>query len=211
MAPLPMFPLESVLLPGETLPLRIFEPRYRELVSDALAGDRRFGVVLIAAGREVGGGERRCEVGALATITEHRRLGFGQHALVCAVGERLRVVRWLDDDPYPRAETRPWPDEPDEPGEAVGDSEIRVLEDRLLALYQRVSTRRRLALPARDALFGPPGEPAGERLYNLAARIPIGPADRYAVLAAPSVAARLAAVDDAIDTVAARVAFQLAE
>lgn len=63
MAALPMFPLESVQLPGETLPLRIFEPRYRELVTDCLAGDRRFGVVLIAAGREVGGGERRCDVG----------------------------------------------------------------------------------------------------------------------------------------------------
>ncbi len=208
MGPLPMFPLESVQLPGETLPLRIFEPRYRELVTDCLAGDRRFGVVLIAAGREVGGGERRCEVGAIAQITGHRKLGFGQHALVCTVGERLRVQRWLDDDPYPRAEALPWPDEP---GEPVSDSDIRTIEDRLLALYQRTSTRRRLALPSRETLFGPAGAPAGERLYNLAARIPIGPADRYAVLAAPSVADRLAAVVDAVDTFAARVAFQLSE
>ncbi|BBY55353.1 LON peptidase substrate-binding domain-containing protein [Mycobacterium koreense] len=208
MAALPMFPLESVQLPGETLPLRIFEPRYRELVTDCLAGDRRFGVVLIAAGREVGGGERRCDVGALAQIARHRKLGFGQHALVATVGERIRVQRWLDDDPYPRAQVTPWPDEP---GEPVGDSDIRKIEDRLLALYQRTTTRRRVALPARDTLFGPAGAPAGERLYTLAARIPIGPADRYAVLAAPSAADRLTAVNDAVDTFAARVAFQLSQ
>lgn len=91
------------------------------------------------------------------------------------------MQRWLDDDPYPRAQVTPWPDEP---GEPVGDSDIRKIEDRLLALYQRTTTRRRVALPARDTLFGPAGAPAGERLYTLAARIPIGPADRYAVLAA---------------------------
>ena len=50
----PMFPLEVAMLPGEELPLRIFEPRYSAMVSDCLAGDPVFGVVLIAAGREVG-------------------------------------------------------------------------------------------------------------------------------------------------------------
>ena len=57
MAAQPMFPLQSALLPGEVLPLRIFEPRYSELVQDCLAmTDPAFGVVLITRGREVGGG-----------------------------------------------------------------------------------------------------------------------------------------------------------
>ena len=54
----PMFPLQSALLPGEALPLRIFEPRYSALVQDCLAPTTRsFGVVLISRGREVGGGD----------------------------------------------------------------------------------------------------------------------------------------------------------
>ncbi|MFW3115158.1 hypothetical protein MHAE_15495 [Mycobacterium haemophilum DSM 44634] len=68
---LAMFPLESALLPGEDLPLRIFEPRYTALVTDCLRrDDPQFGVVLISRGREVGGGETRCDVGVLAKITE---------------------------------------------------------------------------------------------------------------------------------------------
>lgn len=56
---LPMFPLGSVLLPGSPLPLQVFEPRYRAMLDDCLAGDQRFGVVLIERGFEVGGGEQR--------------------------------------------------------------------------------------------------------------------------------------------------------
>ncbi len=51
----------------------------------------------------------------------------------------------------------------------------------------------------------------GVRLYALAARVPIGPADRYAVLSAPSAAARLTALSDAVDSVAAVIEFQLSE
>ena len=47
---LPMFPLGTVLLPFAHLPLHIFEPRYRALVKDCLAGDGEFGVVLMVGG-----------------------------------------------------------------------------------------------------------------------------------------------------------------
>ena len=76
--PMAMFPLQSALLPDEDLPLQIFEPRYAALVRDCIRDkDPRFGVVLISQGREVGGGEVRCDVGTVARITEcvgHRRL-----------------------------------------------------------------------------------------------------------------------------------------
>ena len=76
MAVTPMFPLQVAMLPGEELPLRIFEPRYTAMVSDCLAtDDPAFGVVLIAAGREVGGGDIRSDVGAMAHITESADLG----------------------------------------------------------------------------------------------------------------------------------------
>ena len=51
---IPLFPLPGVvLLPGALLPLHIFEPRYRAMVADALAGDRRIGMAMIRPGWEL--------------------------------------------------------------------------------------------------------------------------------------------------------------
>lgn len=210
-APLAMFPLESALLPGEELPLRIFEPRYVALVQDCLrSADPQFGVVMISRGREVGGGDMRCDVGALARISECTEIGDGRYALRCRMAERIRVCDWLADEPYPRAMVHGWPDEP---GEPVSDNQIRRLEDRLLALFERIAEARGARLPDRDVLLGS-GEAVddtGRRLYALASRVPMGPADRYAVLAAPSAAQRVAALAEALDSVAAMVEFQLSE
>lgn len=210
MAATPMFPLEVAMLPGEELPLRIFEPRYTALVSDCLAGDPVFGVVLIAAGREVGGGEARHDVGALARIVEHADLGDGRYRLRCILGERIRVTEWLDDAPYSRAMTVAWPDEA---GPSVTGADIAAVEDTVMELFERIAESRNATLPPREELLGgpEPGQAAGDRLYALAARIPIGQADRYAVLAAPSACARLEALREAVETVAAMVEFQLSE
>ena len=54
-APLPMFPLGTVLFPHAPLPLHIFEPRYQKMIQDCLQGDKLFGVCLIRSGQEVGG------------------------------------------------------------------------------------------------------------------------------------------------------------
>ena len=62
---LPMFPLGTAVLPWAGVPLHVFEPRYRALVHDVLAGDRTFGTVLIERGSEVGGGDVRRDRGAL--------------------------------------------------------------------------------------------------------------------------------------------------
>jgi uncharacterized protein len=206
---LPMFPLEVTLLPDDDLPLRIFEPRYTQLVGDCLSSpDPVFGVVLIASGREVGGGDNRYDVGALARIVEHQTLGQGMYRLRCRVSDRIRVIRWLPDDPYPRAVVDDWPDEP---GEPISDASIRELEDRVMALFERLAQARGAELPPRDMLFAGivlADEP-GDKLYALASRVPMGQADRYAVLAAPSPAARLRALTEAIDTMAAMVDFQL--
>ncbi len=206
----PMFPLEMAMLPGEELPLRIFEPRYTAMISDCLAGDPVFGVVMIAAGREVGGGDVRSDVGVLARIVEHAELGDGLYRLRCMLGERIRVTEWLDDAPYPRATTVPWPDEA---GPSVTGADIATIEDTVMELFERIAESRNATLPPREYLLGgpEPGQEAGDRLYALAARIPIGQADRYAVLAAPGARARLEALSEAVETVAAMVEFQLSE
>jgi Lon protease-like protein len=205
-----MFPLESVRLPGEELPLRIFEPRYGALVRDCLAGEREFGVVLIAAGREVGGGDARLDIGSMARIVEYQDFGEGRYRLDCRMRERIRVTSWLDDDPYPKAIVEPWPDEP---GATVTAEDIGVVEDRLMEVFERIAASKGAQLPPRQELLGEaePGDDAGKRLYALASRVPMGQADRYSVLAAPSAAARLDALRDAVETVTAMVEFQLAE
>lgn len=202
----PMFPLQTVLLPGEELPLRVFEPRYSALVRDCLAtDDPGFGVVLIARGREVGGGDERHPVGVRVRIAVHEDYGNGQYRLNCPVQHRIRVVRWLEDDPYPRAVVEEWPDEPG----SVTAGDIGVVEDEIWALYELIATVREVELPDRSAALGPglPDEP-GLRLYALAALVPIGAADKYAVLAAPGPVQRLAALREAIETVSAMVRFQ---
>lgn len=207
---IPMFPLESVRLPGEDLPLRIFEPRYSALVRDCLSGERTFGVVLISAGREVGGNDVRRNVGALAKIVAAEEHGGGLFHIACEMTERIRVDEWLDDDPYPRATVTAWPDEA---GAAVTADDIGAVEDRVMELFERIASAQEAHLPPRVELLGEPqpGDDAGSRLYTLASRIPINQADRYAVLAAPTAAERLAALRDAVETVAALVEFRLAD
>ncbi|MEE6135507.1 LON peptidase substrate-binding domain-containing protein [Mycobacterium sp. 050128] len=205
---LAMFPLEAALLPNQDLPLRIFEPRYVALVRHCVDAGEPFGVVLISRGREVGGGDARCDVGVLCTIEECVEQGAERYAVGCRTGERIRVSEWLADDPYPRASVQPWPDEP---GAAVTVAQLVDIEDRMMALFERIAEARDTMLPDREVLLGPDDADAGQRLYTLATRIPIGAADRYAVLAAPSAADRLAALSEAVDAIAEMVEFQLSE
>src|SRR5580692_421875 len=71
---LPLFPLSTVLFPGMRLPLHIFEERYQTLVADLLAGPepRRFGVIAIRAGTEVGADSVAAlhEVGCVAVVRQ---------------------------------------------------------------------------------------------------------------------------------------------
>lgn len=103
MRSLPMFPLGTVLLPHMVLPLHIFEPRYRSMFRDLVDGDREFGVVQIARGAEVGGGEERSGIGTIARVLQAEELDDGRWVAVTVGTQRLRVVDWLPDDPYPQA------------------------------------------------------------------------------------------------------------
>ncbi len=206
---LAMFPLESALLPDEDLPLRILEPRYGALVRHCTDSGDPFGVVLISRGREVGGDDSRCDIGVLSRIIDWADHGAGRYSLHCRTGERIRVSQWLPDDPYPRAAITLWPDEP---GEPVRAAQLLDIEDRAMALVERIAEARDAVLPGREVLLGhDDGGDPGQRLFVLASRIPIGTADRYSVLAAPSAADRVVALSEAVDAVAAIVEFQLSE
>ncbi len=106
-----MFPLSTVLFPGVELPLHVFEERYRQLVADVLATTREFGTVMITAGSEVGGGDRRSDVGTLVTIDMAAPFDDGRWLLATRGIERIRVIEWLEDDPYPRARVERYPSE----------------------------------------------------------------------------------------------------
>ncbi len=109
---LAMFPLGTVLFPGAALPLHVFEPRYRTMMDEVMATDRRFGVVLIARGSEVGGGDERVGVGTEADIAEAEQLPDGRWVLVATGLWRVAIDAWLPDDPYPIAMVRALPDGP---------------------------------------------------------------------------------------------------
>lgn len=198
-----MFPLGAVLLPGAFLPLKVFEPRYRALVHDCLAGTPEFGVALIERGSEVGGGDARFDVGCVARIVEVGEIPGGRFAVATVGARRIRVDAWLPDDPYPRAEVTDWPD----PEPAVDDG------DRLDGAFAEL--RRVLAMAAELGEPVPPMaelELAGDIVvasYQLAALAPVGPLDRLGLLGAPTVAARLDRLADLLDDLATVLATRL--
>ena len=106
-----MFPLSTVLFPGAGLPLHVFEERYRTLMARCLEADGEFGVVLIARGSEVGGGDLRVDVGTVARIANVAELDDGRMLVVATGVRRVRVEEWLPDDPYPRALVEDLPDD----------------------------------------------------------------------------------------------------
>ncbi len=102
---LAMFPLGMVVFPHQTIGLCVFEPRYHRLVED-VADDGRFGTCLIERGSEVGGRDERTSVGTVVEILGSHELPDGQTLLMVEAVECVEVARWLEDDPYPRAEVR---------------------------------------------------------------------------------------------------------
>ena len=76
MTTLPMFPLSSVIFPESLFTLRVFEPRYLELVKECVMTGRGFGVCLIAKGHEVGGGDERCDYGTVSEILQAVEIGL---------------------------------------------------------------------------------------------------------------------------------------
>ena len=181
----PMFPLGSVLVPSMVLPLHVFEPRYRALVKDCLAGDRAFGVTLIERGSEVGGGDIRAMAGTMAEIVRSEEYDDGRWGLVAVGVRRIRVLGWRPDDPYPVAEVEDWPDEAASEPDLAGRYEARVAQ-----------LRRVLALAVELGMEGSPlvelADDPSLGSHQIAILAPFGPLDRQRLLTAPGPDERLA-------------------
>jgi Lon protease-like protein len=119
---LPLFPLGTVLFPGMTLPLRVFEERYRQMVADLLAkpeAAREFGVVAIRKGREVAtdsapdsdSAPELHEIGCVARLRESTRHPDGRFDLVAIGTRRFRLLRTDDSLPYYQGEVEVLPEQ----------------------------------------------------------------------------------------------------
>lgn len=106
---LSLFPLNTVLFPGQVLPLHIFEDRYRLMIRRCLAEDLPFGVVLIKSGQEVGAKAEPQPIGTVARIVESAHLTDGTMNIITVGTERFRIRRLLHDQPYLRGEVEPLP------------------------------------------------------------------------------------------------------
>jgi Lon protease-like protein len=203
--PFPMFPLGTVLLPHMVLPLHVFEPRYRQMVADVLAGDGEFGVVLIERGSEVGGGDVRTDVGTAARVVRAEELPDGRYGLAAVGVRRIRVERWLPDDPYPRAEVVDWPDEDEVDDDGPGDADADAGRTRTADDPSPEDQRRTLQSLVRRAAalrteLGDPAPPVDLELveeppiavYQAMLAAGVGPADLQTLLAAPTLADRAA-------------------
>jgi ATP-dependent Lon protease len=164
-----LFPLDLVVLPGELVPLHLFEPRYRQLFADCVLEDRPFTVVRA-------GPTGTADVGCSARFeTLIRRFADGRMNVTAVGQEPVEVVEETEGHLYFSAEVRPLEDEPSTPEPAVVEE---VLE-------------RYRALAGLDP-GAPPRVPEGVPLsYGLAGTLELGPGPKQVLLETRDEAGRL--------------------
>ena len=185
---LPLFPLEQVVLfPGMTLPLRIFEERYKVMIGTCQVTDQRFGVVLIRSGSEVGAPAEPERVGCMARMTQVDRLPDGRIHIFTLGEQRFRLL----------GPARAMPQ-----GYLVGD--VQLIGDapasspppQLLASVSREFTRYQQATSALTRRPNPaqtpevPSDPL-QLSYRVAAQLYVPPRERQRLLELDDVTARL--------------------
>ena len=129
-----------MLLPGVVLPLHVFEPRYRQLAADVLAGERRIGMIAVRPEHthEMGGDPPLYDVGCAGFVTEHRQLPDGRYHMLLEGTERFRILREVPREGerlYRVAEVEALEETP---GDAV---QAEALRDRAIELLVRLTER----------------------------------------------------------------------
>lgn len=89
---IPLFPLKAVLFPRGFLPLRVFEPRYLDMISSCMKTDAGIGVVLIRDGREVGHAASTYDVGTLTQISYWHKRADGLLGITLSGSQRFRIL-----------------------------------------------------------------------------------------------------------------------
>lgn len=135
MVRLPLFPLPVVLFPGASMPLHIFEPRYRAMVAQRLEADGRFGLIYHDADEQGPFMNEVGRVGCIAEIDRFQPLPDGRSLIRLRGVHRFRISEGLDDspEPYYEAMVAPYEDLVHPRREA-----IRAVRDRTLGLLQDV-------------------------------------------------------------------------
>ncbi|CAH8385500.1 unnamed protein product [Eruca vesicaria subsp. sativa] len=133
---LPLFPLPLVLFPGATIPLQIFEYRYRVMMQTLLQSDLRFGVVYSDAVSGSAAG-----VGCVGEIVKHERLVDDRFFLICKGQERFRVTDLVRTKPYLVAKVTWLEDRPGSGEENVDElaSEVEVVMKEVIRLSNRLN------------------------------------------------------------------------
>ena len=179
---IPLFPLPGVvLLPGTMLPLHIFEPRYRAMVADALAGNRMIGMAKLKPGwEEVEECPAVHEVGGAGEIVESERLEDGRYNILLEARFRYRI---LGEEPEGTLYRTARVEEIASIPFGSQDEETRVSR-MALSLFERIGQQLELP-PIPDGLISP------ERLASeMALRLRYAPEELQALLETDSLSAR---------------------
>jgi Lon protease-like protein len=189
---LPLFPLHAVLFPEATMPLHVFEPRFREMVGRCLEHDEPFGVCLILEGEEVGGSATPHRIGTEAAVIACQRYRDGRYDVVVQGRRRFEVLGLDRSRRFLQAQVR-FLNEPMgnlDPGlaEAVARMFERFLESAELA-GQAIADETWKAI---DPEVLP---------YRIAAVLPIDDDAKQALLEMPDAAARLRRIAEILMTV----------
>ena len=187
---IPLFPLSHVLLPGMPLPLHVFEERYRELLTDIAEapGGARFGVVALRSGTEarsevaLEAGPDVEEIGTLAEILELEPRDDGTSDVLSVGSRRFRITQLLPEGkPYLRAAV----EFVAEDDGSLSAEQIEQTRD-LLQLFDAIL----LKLAGRATGSELPDDPT-QLSYQVAARLPLPPGERQALLVTATTAERL--------------------
>ncbi len=180
---LPLFPLPNVVLfPNVFLPLHIFEPRYREMVADALASDRMIGMVLLRLGweRDYEGRPPVYPIGCSGVLTHTERLPDGRYNLVLRGIERFRIVEEDHAHSYRRALVEPLAERPLGPADR--------------AAIQRQRSKLESMLGPSESSGGDPRMPASmsdeDLVHALAQYLDLEPLEKQALLEQPCLRSR---------------------
>jgi hypothetical protein len=188
-----LFPLHTVLLPGGLLPLRIFEPRYVDLVGRCLRSDVAFGVVLIQAGNETESSVSIAEVGTCARIVDFQPLADGLLGLLCRGERRFRVRSRRQQPDGLNCASVDWLTEPmSEPLEPA----FQPLADMVREGFESLTNSQRF--------IEPHYEDAGWISHRLAEMLPLEPAQLQRLLELEQPVARLRMLAPLIDIQGAR-------
>src|SRR6266508_3998655 len=145
---LPLFPLPNVVLfPNVFLPLHIFEPRYRQMIADALDSDRMIGMVLLRPGwdRHYEGNPPIYPIGCSGVITHVEKQSDGRYNIVLRGIERFRILEEDQTLAYRRASVVAVPEDP--PAAQDRDT-IRSYRSKLEALLSPAVERSAARMPA---------------------------------------------------------------